>query len=46
MPKNQEWFWTKEWQRGEREANDALRRGDYVEFDNVEDALAELHRHV
>ena len=46
VPKDQEWFWTEEWQAGEREANEALARGDYLEFDTVEEALAELHRQV
>lgn len=46
VPKDQEWFWTKEWQAGEREANEAFLRGDYVEFDNVHDAIVELHRHL
>jgi len=45
-PKSQAWFWTKEWQAGEREADEALAQGKYVEFDNIEDAIAELHRHV
>ena len=45
-PKSQAWFWTKEWQAGEREADEALAQGKYVEFNTVEDAIAELHRHV
>jgi hypothetical protein len=44
IPKEDEWFWTPEWQAGEREANEALLRGDYVEFDNAQDAIAGLHR--
>ena len=46
VPKDQEWFWTKEWQAGEREVDEALARGDFKEFDNVEDAIKELHSHV
>jgi hypothetical protein len=43
VPKDQEWFWTEEWQRGEREANDDLRQGRYKTFDSVEELLADLH---
>lgn len=43
VPKDQEWFWTKEWQRGEREANADLAAGRYKTFDSVEDLIADLH---
>ena len=46
VPKDQEWFWMKEWQKGEREVDEALARGDFKEFDNVEDAIKDLHAHV
>jgi hypothetical protein len=46
VPQDEAWFWTKAWQAGEREANDALARGDYVDFGTVGDALAALHRQV
>lgn len=46
VPKDQGWFWTSEWQAGEKEVDKALARGEYVEFDNVEDALAYLHAQV
>ncbi|MBV6342635.1 antitoxin family protein [Candidatus Magnetobacterium casense] len=32
------YFWTKEWQEKEREADEALTNGEYVEFDNAETA--------
>lgn len=32
-PTDQMYFWTAEWQRGERESLKALREGNYVEFD-------------
>ncbi len=43
LPKDQEWFWSDEWQKGEREADEALARGEYKDFDNVEDLIADLH---
>jgi len=46
VPKDDEWFWSEAWQAGEREANEALKRGEYVEFDTIDDAIAELQRHV
>jgi hypothetical protein len=46
VPKDQEWFWSAEWQVMEKEADEALARGDYKEFDNVEDLIADLHAHV
>jgi len=46
VPKDQEWFWTDEWQAGEREADEALARGEFKEFNTVEEMLADLHAHV
>lgn len=46
VPKDQEWFWTEEWQAKEREVDEALARGEYQDFDNVEDLIKELHSHV
>ncbi len=36
------YFWTREWQRGEREADEDIKAGRHVEFDNVDDALEYL----
>lgn len=44
IPDDQRWFWTPEWQAGEREAEEALANGDYVEFNTAEEAIAYLHR--
>ncbi len=33
------------WQKGEREVNEALAKGEYEEFDIVYDLIANLHRH-
>lgn len=46
IPKDQAWFWTDEWQAGEREVDEAIARGEVETFDNVEDLIADLHRHV
>lgn len=42
IPASQKWFWTEEWQQGEREAEEDIRRGNVKEFNNVHDLIAEL----
>jgi hypothetical protein len=43
--KSQEWFWSDEWQKGEREADEALASGEIVgPFDNIDDAMQALKR--
>jgi len=39
---DQAWFWTEEWQAGEREAEADLETGRYEEFDTMEDLIADL----
>lgn len=40
---DQAWFWTDEWQKGEREADEDIRAGrTYGPFDTVEDMMAEM----
>lgn len=46
IPKDQEWFWTEEWQAGEREVDEALARGEFKKFNTVEEMLADLHARV
>jgi hypothetical protein len=46
IPAEQAWFWTPQWQAMEREADEALARGDYETFDTVEDLIVNLHQHV
>lgn len=41
---NQEWYWTRSWQEGEREADADVLAGRVERFQNVEDAIKELHR--
>ncbi len=42
VPKDQLWFWTPEWQRMEREADEDIAQGRIKEFDSVHDLLREL----
>ena len=42
IPKDQLWFWTPEWQKKEREVDEALARGDYKESDPVDAVLGDL----
>ncbi len=39
IPASQLYYWTGAWQRGEREALEAIERGDSREFDNPRDAI-------
>ena len=45
IDKDQTWFWTKEWQEGEREADEDIKTGRIREFDNVEDFIKELDKY-
>lgn len=38
-PRGQMYYWTRDWQNGEDEADEELRRGEARVFDNAEDAL-------
>jgi AbrB family looped-hinge helix DNA binding protein len=43
IDKDQAWYWTEEWQKGEREAKREIANGDMIgPFDNAEDAIAAL----
>lgn len=44
VPIEQAWFWTREWQAKEREADDDLAAGRYFEFSDVEDLIDNLKR--
>jgi hypothetical protein len=46
VPEDQAWFWTDEWQAMEREVDEALAKGDYVEFQNMDEAIKYLHDQV
>ncbi len=40
----QRWFWSAEWQNGEREADEDLAAGRIEVFDSSDEFLAALHR--
>jgi bifunctional DNA-binding transcriptional regulator/antitoxin component of YhaV-PrlF toxin-antitoxin module len=44
VPASQAWFWTEEWQAGEREVDEELARGDYLDFASGEELMAHLRR--
>ena len=41
---NQLWFWFQEWQKKERRADQAIKKGSVKRFDHVEDLIRELKR--
>jgi antitoxin MazE len=44
IPKDQEWFYSKEWQKKEREADAAIARGEVSgPFETVEAVMEHLH---
>ena len=42
IPKDQLWFWTPEWQKKEREADEDIAQGRVKEYSNVEELLKDL----
>ena len=45
VSKDQEWFWTKEWQEKEKEADEALKKGKVVgPFKKASDAIKALKK--
>jgi AbrB family looped-hinge helix DNA binding protein len=42
IPKDQLWFWTSEWQKKEREADEDIAAGRVKEFGSAEDLLKDL----
>ncbi|MHB8618686.1 MAG: AbrB/MazE/SpoVT family DNA-binding domain-containing protein [Chloroflexota bacterium] len=42
---SQAWFWTRRWQRMERQADQDYAAGRYQTFDDMEDFLADLDAH-
>lgn len=43
IPKSQRWFWTKEWQKKEREVDKEIKQGKLVgPFDNAKDLIQSL----
>lgn len=42
IPKDQTWFWTEEWQKGEKEAEEDIKAGRVKKFNHVHDLIADL----
>ena len=42
VPVDQAWFWTKEWQAGEREVDEDIAAGRLKRFDSVEELFEDL----
>lgn len=43
IPKDQAWFWTKEWQEMEKEADEAIKAGRVKEFEDLEELIKDLN---
>ena len=44
VSKEQAWFWTERWQRGEKEAEENIRTGRVQKFSDADDAIDFLHK--
>jgi AbrB family looped-hinge helix DNA binding protein len=44
IPSDQQWFWTEEWQAGEREAQAEIDAGQMKHFSSMKDFLKDLER--
>ena len=42
IPEDEAWFWTQEWQAGEREADEDIKAGRTKKFDSIADAVKYL----
>jgi len=43
IPKDERWFWTEDWQKQEKEADEAIRTGQVSQiFETAEAAIASL----
>jgi len=42
IPKDERWFWTSEWQRKEREADEDIAQGRVKEFTSVDELIKDL----
>lgn len=43
VPREQAWFWTKEWQEKERQADEDIASGTFRDFENLDALLKDLH---
>lgn len=37
------WFWSKEWQTGEKKANEDLKKGRFTDHETIDDVISFLH---
>lgn len=44
IPKSQAWFWSKAWQRKEKEADKAIKEGRVNTFSSAKDLVDSLHK--
>jgi bifunctional DNA-binding transcriptional regulator/antitoxin component of YhaV-PrlF toxin-antitoxin module len=44
IPADQAWYWTEEWQAGEREVDEEIARGEGRTFDSAEEMFETLER--
>ena len=44
IDKSQAYFWTEEWQKGERQADEDKKAGRIESFESVEDLITDLHK--
>ncbi|MFH0788367.1 MAG: AbrB/MazE/SpoVT family DNA-binding domain-containing protein [Pseudomonadota bacterium] len=43
VPRDQAWFWTKEWQEKEREADADIAAGNFSDFESLDALMKDLH---
>jgi len=43
IPEGEEWYWTEEWQTGEREASEDIKAGRISSFNSLENLLKDLN---
>lgn len=43
VPRDQAWFWTKEWQEKERQADEDIAAGKFRDFESLDALMKELH---
>lgn len=44
IPTDQRWFWTEEWQAGEREASAEIAKGELRVYDDMDSLFADIDR--
>jgi AbrB family looped-hinge helix DNA binding protein len=44
VDKSQDYFWTRKWQEGEREADEDIKAGRVKTFDSVEELISDLEQ--